>query len=467
MVSSGTSSFELGGLCGRIYKGTISNCYFYLFGGPDNNYGIDLNDMQILNASSYVGFDFAGEVDDGMEDVWAIVDGRLPKLSWQADEGPLLVPNPPVTTLSGSGISNDPFQINSYEDFTEFRNNTSLSRGYYTLATDIDLSSEAFVTSVIDRYFGGHFAGNGHVISNITIDTGESSIINLGLFSQLSGSASNLCIEKIKITAGDDSDNIGGLCGYNVDGMISSCYSSGSVSSGSLSRNIGGLCGGNKGIISNCHSVGSVSSGFYTNLLGGLSGSNSNMIINSYSNSTVSAGDSCRYIGGLCGNSGGTVHESYSIGSVTAGNFSHEFGGLCGTNDTGMISNSYSTCMVLGKGRANDLGGLCGKNREGTISDCYSNGSVSGGDNSGQLGGFCGYSRYGSINNCLYFRIHFCPSVRQQNLYRQYLHLPDLDFLFQRSYPTNQTFQTNQRASYQADRLLHWRSHARHHQKHQ
>ena len=323
LATGGYDSSSLGGLCGFNNDGTITNCYFYLFSGPDNSFGTALDDLQMRDAASFAGFDFAGNSNDGQDDYWTIVNGYCPKLTWQTDDGPL-VPAPPVTTLSGSGYSYDPFQINNYADFTEFRTNSSLRCGYYILTTDIDLSGETFTTAVINRYFGGHFDGNGHIISNITINTAGAGNDYLGLFSSISASVGDLGIKNINITGGDNSSSLGGLCGNNYKGTITNCYATGSVTGGDYSEYLGGLCGHNyDGTITNCYAVGSVTGN--------------------------------DYLGGLCGdNYKGTITNCYATGSVTGDDY---IGGLCGWNRNGTISNCYATGQVTG---TSNVGGLVG-----------------------------------------------------------------------------------------------------------
>lgn len=75
-------------LCGRNWAGSISNCYFLApldGGGPDNRYGSPLTDDQMKQQSSFVGWDFVSENENGTADIWRMcVDGvEYPKLSWQ------------------------------------------------------------------------------------------------------------------------------------------------------------------------------------------------------------------------------------------------------------------------------------------------------------------------------------------------------------------------------------------------
>jgi hypothetical protein len=344
----------VGGMVGGGLGWKITNCYFYLFGGPDNHLGSPLDEVQLTDAVYFSGFDFAGNPNDGTDDAWTIVAGHCPKLSWQTDDGPAAPDYAPSTTLSGSGHPYAPFQINGSADFTEFITNNGLSCGYYILTTDIDLVGLMFNTAVIKRYFGGHFDGSNHVVRNITIDTVGAATGYLGLFSRLSGSVRNLGIENIAITGGDYSYCLGGLCGWNLDGTVSNCYATGSVTGGDYSHRLGGLCGWNSaGEITNCYSTASV------------------------------LGD--EDVGGLVGENGwyGTITNCYATGSVTG----HRYvGGLLGYNYYGRIANCYSTGSVSG---FVDVGGLVGYNWEGTISNCYSTGNVSG----DRIGGLVGYNK--------------------------------------------------------------------------
>ena len=360
-VSGGSDSYYLGGLCGQNGSGTISNSYFYIYTGPDNGIGIPLDDTQLQDKTSFVGFDFYGDSADGTDDIWAIAPGYMPVLSWQDSLGmepPMLLDNI-NTTLNGTGYSNDPFIIYDYDDLMEFRNNSSLRIGYYSLASDIDLAGTTYSEAFIPELFIGDFDGNGYSIANLSIN-GTS---NLGFFSELLGKVSNLNIEDVNIIA--SGDYCGGLCGGN-SGDITNCYATGSVSG---DDRLGGLCGYNDyGTITNCYTTGSVSGG---------SGSEN--------------------LGGLCGGNSGDITNCYAAGSVSGGS---SLGGLCGENNYGTITNCYAAGSVSG---GSSLGGLCGGN-SGDITNCYAASSVSGGSGSENLGGLCGY-QYGNdanISNCFW-----------------------------------------------------------------
>jgi hypothetical protein len=370
--SDGTD--DTGGLCGLNW-GTITNCYFYILGGPDNNCGTPLDDLQMLDAASYAGFDFADDSNDGFDDFWSIVSGRCPILTWQTDDGASLVPDPMATTLSGSGYWYDPFQINTYADFIEFRDNNSLDRGCYILTTDINLDGETFTKAVINRPFGGHFDGNGHIIRNITIETTGTENYYLGLFSMIYASVKNLGVENISIACGVESRYVGGVCGWNAGGTITECYATNSITGGSRTSSLGGLCGYNhRGKITKCYAIGS-----------------------------IAGGDSSNQFGGLCGhNYEGIINNSYSACSVTGNDSSKQLGGLCGYNSTGNITHCYATGSIAGGPNSRSLGGLCGFNHTGTIAECYAASSITSTNDSEYLGGLCGGVVLGAVTNCFW-----------------------------------------------------------------
>jgi len=86
-VTGGNVSTYVGGLVGNSYfdwDSNISGSYFLATSGPDNGYGTPLTDAQMRQQSSFVGWDFVWETVNGPNDVWAICEGiSYPKLAWQ------------------------------------------------------------------------------------------------------------------------------------------------------------------------------------------------------------------------------------------------------------------------------------------------------------------------------------------------------------------------------------------------
>ncbi len=377
----------IGGLVGDYQPETdnVCNCYFYVHSGPNNGYGMYLDDVGLESKSSFFGFDFTGDDTDGSEDIWEIDPGYMPRLVWQETLGfnaPYLIDNI-STSLTGSGYPDAPFIIDNLDDLLEFKNNNALRIGCYSLTSDIDLASVTYTEAFIPDDFFGIFQGNGHRISNLMID-GDS---YLGFYSKLCGTVGNLVLENVFINGSDD--YVGGLVGDNYYGNIINCNVSGSVSG--LDRYVGGLAGDNYyGSISNCYSSSIVTGYRY---VGGLVGNNYNGIITKSYNTGTTNGTGYS-IGGLTGeNYNGSISSSFSTGIVNGESYT---GGLCGSNSSGDVSNCYATGDVIG---FYSVGGLVGENNYANISYSYSIGAVSG---NSVVGGFCGNNISATISSCFW-----------------------------------------------------------------
>ncbi|WP_455639429.1 GLUG motif-containing protein [Parabacteroides sp.] len=175
--------------------------------------------------------------------------------------------------------------------------------------------------------FTGTFDGDGHVVKGIYIE-GDASY--LGLFGYLStnGEIKNVGVVDSYI-AGDN--YIGGVCGCNDGGKITSCYNTGSVKASGDNNYAyaGGVCGYNgSGTITSCYNTGSIEA----------------------------SGGTTR-VGGVCGyNSGGTITSCYNTGSIAASGGTTRVGGVCGYNDNATITTSGYLEGSAGKGVGNNTG---------------------------------------------------------------------------------------------------------------
>ena len=284
------------------------------------------------------------------------------------------------------------------------------------------------------KQFKGTFDGQGHTISNLSVNiNSKSGNVYSGLFGYLGPSATvkNLGIinSEISATSTDDYAYSGGIAGWNEGGTITNCYNTGAVTE---SLNSGGIAGYNSGTITNCYNTGDVTGsnhsggiagwnegGTITNCYntgdvtgttysGGIAGSNIfNMdndnygtITNCYNTGAVTGSLNS---GGIAGyNSGGAIENCYNTGAVTA---TSEFidaysGGIAGHN-SGTITNCYNTGVVTATS-TNDKaysGGVVGSNSlDGTITNCYNTGAVTGTNTSS--GGIAGWNDEGTIINC-------------------------------------------------------------------
>ncbi len=295
--------------------------------------------------------------------------------------------------LFGTGTQEDPYLIQSLADFDAFTQ--PLLEDFYPywqigahtkLMCDIDLSGRTYTTAVIapdmvhtsysdfdGTVFSGIFDGNGHKISNLTIDATDMGNDYLGLFGKISGSEAavkNLTLENITIVGGTYSSYVASLAGYNDQGSITSVCASGTIHGNYC---VGGL-------------VGYVWAG---------------NISNSYASNRVTS-SGYESVGGLVGfNRNGVISSCYASGVINGG-LSRCAGGLVGLNWTGIIFNCYASGAVSSTG--DYVGGLVGDNRwsDSRIDRCYSVGAVSG---SGCcVGGLVGRNSYsdGHITNSLW-----------------------------------------------------------------
>jgi hypothetical protein len=275
--------------------------------------------------------------------------------------------------LTGAGTEANPWLIQSRADFDEFANpaNAALywASGKYTkLMCNIDLTDTTYTQAVIAPHtstsgyfqgtqFTGIFDGNGHTISNLTINQPTKDYI--GLFGSIGsgGQVKNLGVENMNITGGR---YVGGLSGENYNISITSCYTAGSVRGTSY---VGGLIGYNwYGNLKFCYTTVSV---YGKDSVGGLIGKNE------YSTSLT-----------MC----------FATGLVSG--TGNKIGGLVGENYTGLITYCYATGSVNG---ISFVGGLSGNNNSGSITSCYATGSVSG---TSYVGGLVGGG--GGLKKCCF-----------------------------------------------------------------
>ena len=240
--------------------------------------------------------------------------------------------------------------------------------------------------------FTGSLNGQNHTISNLHINRPEiSNGQEIGLFGEIAASAriENVGLINVDITA---LDNVGGLVGVNVGGIISNAYVTGNIRA---SDAVGGIVGWNSGKIIYCHATGVVTGGSGS---GGLVGWNFGDIDNSYAAVDIYG---VEWIGGLVGVNYETISKCYSTGTVN-GDLSRSsgVGGFVGCNQR-TISQSYSTGIVNG---FNEVGGFVGLFEGGypggLIADCYSTGTVNGNDSVGGLVGHVDYHNMNTISHC-------------------------------------------------------------------
>ena len=375
-----TGKYGVGGLVGRNLYGTISNSYFTgsVTGNSDVGglVGSNIGDGALSN--SFYNYDEVLINGENIITIGALFGEDFGE--WLAN-GKFLDVNERLSQENGYYVVNN---VTDFKELLAFGQNATLK---FRLTNDLDLATEP---NFYIPYLAGEFDGNGHKISNLSLNYDLA--MPLGLFGYLApgGKVTDVGLENINVTG---YSGVGGLVGGIRHGTVSHCYSTGTVSGNDV---VGGLVGDSSfGIVSDSYSTATVT-GY--SVVGGLVGGNAGTVSggtvsNSYSTGNVTGEGG---VGGLVGENDGTVSNSYSTGRVTG---DEHIGGLVGVNaGLGTVSNSYSTGTVTGD---EYVGGLAGSNGDrGTVSNSYSTSSVTGNSYVGGLVGrnYFGYGE-GTVSN--------------------------------------------------------------------
>ena len=308
-------------------------------------------------------------------------------------------------TLSGSGIQDDPYLIQSewdlaYLSWTIYAYNTIgtgqviisgsfkyfYSGIYFKQTADLDLSayywqpigvSQLRDDTSVRRYFSGRYNGDGHIVAGIFTPAGKSGGYSYqGLFGYVYGYSST---DRATISNVGMIDSfvqghytIGGVVGYvGGNSTVTNCYNTGSVSGG---ENVGGVVGYmeysyGSVAVTNCYNTGSVKGSTPVGGIVGYAGSNST-IKNCYNTGLVSGSAT---IGGVVGSasSNSTIKNCYNTGSVEGGNY-YNYGGVVGYADSSTVTNCYNTGSVSG---GESVGGVAGNTFSCAISKTYYGGN--------------------------------------------------------------------------------------------
>ncbi len=174
--------------------------------------------------------------------------------------------------------------------------------------------------------YTGKFDGQNHTVSGLYFNNSGQNYV--GLFGYI-GSGSEIKSVGVVNSYFKGSGLVGGVCGKNDNGTITSCYNTGNVNGNS---HIGGVCGSNSGYAINCYNTGTVSG---ERNVGGVCGAGS-IITNCYNTGAVSGTD---IVGGVCGYSySGTITNCYYDNTVYTGE------GVGNSSDT-----ATTVTNVLGK----------------------------------------------------------------------------------------------------------------------
>ncbi|MBC7464416.1 MAG: hypothetical protein H7256_00350 [Bdellovibrio sp.] len=190
--------------------------------------------------------------------------------------------------------------------------------GFVTLANDIDLSSIANWTPIDSSSNNYFLQGDGHTISNLTINAGSSS--NVGFFSQgtTATHVKNIYFTNASVTSSGDA--VGGVMGYANHSHFLNVSFSGTVNGG---NQVGGIIGfqnnGSTAFFKDCSAAGTITATGVD--AGGLIGVGFDLSpIRSFSTANISGSD---FVGGLIGRGFSqlgavpSIRDSASTGSVT------------------------------------------------------------------------------------------------------------------------------------------------------
>jgi hypothetical protein len=228
----------------------------------------------------------------------------------------------------GDGLPGRPFVLCNKTQVQSLAGTPSAWKSAYALGVDIDLAGVAFSPiGTPTQPFTGTFDGQGHVISNLTIDTPAES--DVGFFGVISSPAAEVRRLHLRDATVSGTDHVGVLAGTLDRGRVLNCSSSGTATG--TGQSTGGLVG-----------------------FGWLAP----IISSSWSSATVNGNDRVGGVAGTCAE-GGYIANSYATGSITGAS---AVGGVVGHAHATTIISTYSTANVTQVGGGDSVGGFIGSN---------------------------------------------------------------------------------------------------------
>jgi len=245
------------------------------------------------------------------------------------------VPDNPVIPWDGYSVDytwytsgTSPYYINTAAElagFAKIVNGTwggSPSRDNFSgkdviLTNNINLGSHDWTPIGTASYtFDGTFDGNGHTVSNLTINAPSSMYQGfIGVVGAAPAQVMNIGINSGSVIGGTFT---GGLVGRNWGGAVENCYVTCSVTS--TSSLVGGVVGHNYGIVLNCYATGSVTGS--GNVGGVVGGSESGTTVgNCYATGIIIDTSGTSYSGGVVGDSYGVVQDCVALNPSITGSW--------------------------------------------------------------------------------------------------------------------------------------------------
>jgi len=218
---------EVGGLVGWNAPGTVSNSHY-------SYHEVLLNGQNMITIGALFDEDF---------DQWLANDKFLDI-------------NERLSEEDGYYLTNN---ISDFKQLLAFGQNGALK---FRLTTDLDLRNDP---NFYIPYLAGEFDGNGHRLSNLSIDFDSAAQVGLFGCVDFGGDVSRVGVENLKITG---NRFVGGLVGTNQGGTVSNSYATGNLIGVWY---VGGLVGHNLGgTVSDSYCTGSVTGDMYVGGLVGL-----------------------------------------------------------------------------------------------------------------------------------------------------------------------------------------------------
>lgn len=244
----------------------------------------------------------------------------------------------------GTGTKSDPYLISTAGDMLQI---TAAPDASYKLVNDIDMNTyNQYWTPVSE--FGGTLDGDGHALSNLSINSSE---YYAGLFGSLTegSKVKNLMVIYPSITVNEGNSSVGVIAGTALTDTITNVHIYGAQiadATNGVDTKFGGLVGESSlyGEISSSSFAGTI------NLPG------------------------AEYVGGIAGNTRTTtnIFGCSASGQFTAGN---SLGGIAGSTETAAeVHDCYANVVLKAE---NTVGGIVGNNeKRALINKCYALGKI-------------------------------------------------------------------------------------------
>lgn len=318
----------------------------------------------------------------------------------------LAFPAKPTLDFEGAGTAESPYLIKTDKDLATLaylsKNDASVrstaatttvtdvkyygvfAGKHFKLACDIDLAKTKEDISPVgntEYVFDGVFDGDGHTISNLSID--NYAYDYCGLFSELGVNGE---VKNLKLTSPYISSlgyNVGAVAGRNF-GKIDNVTLTSPRILATEGYNVGGVAGRSYGPISNV----TIEKAYVRSLgySGAVAGAEYGSITNAHATGTVYGTGKQVFVGGIVGlvSKANTSAPDASVdgcsfsGNVYGTNSEVAVGGLVGIFGNGSVTGCAASATVMGlSANACYVGGLIGTIYNAKVNNCYSTGYVS------------------------------------------------------------------------------------------